>query len=226
MTPSPPSWRSVSSRRSYRQHQRPTPLPPACLCPARNSLACPCGVLSGGIVAARAGLAALDPLAGILVTAMIGLTGMQIFVDSMSQLTDTVDSTYIPRIKVQPAVVLPAAPWAPQRDGRGRHYEGGRLTSCCLGGRGAEGGDGRGGRNRGQQHPRPPHGPADAGGPAHPHRLPAQRIGGAAGGRAGEAETDRRALLHAATMGTRSCCDPGASLRCRCGGASCVRSQR
>ncbi len=29
----------------------------------------------GGIVAARAGLPALDPIAGILVTAMIGLTG-------------------------------------------------------------------------------------------------------------------------------------------------------
>ncbi len=53
----------------------------------------------GGIVAARAGLAALDPLAGILVTAMIGLTGTQIFLDSMNQLTDTVESEAIPGIR-------------------------------------------------------------------------------------------------------------------------------
>jgi divalent metal cation (Fe/Co/Zn/Cd) transporter len=32
----------------------------------------------GGIVAARAGMAALDPLAGLLVTATVGLTGFQV----------------------------------------------------------------------------------------------------------------------------------------------------
>jgi divalent metal cation (Fe/Co/Zn/Cd) transporter len=53
----------------------------------------------GGIVAARAGFAALDPVAGILVTAMIGLTGMQIFLDSIRQLTDTAEQETIPGIR-------------------------------------------------------------------------------------------------------------------------------
>ncbi len=44
-------------------------------------------------------------LSGILVTAMIGLTGMQIFLDSMNQLTDTVESDSIPQIRRVAATV-------------------------------------------------------------------------------------------------------------------------
>lgn len=52
----------------------------------------------GGILAARAGLGILDPLTGLLVTFMITLTGFQILLESVKQLSDSADQSSIMKI--------------------------------------------------------------------------------------------------------------------------------